>query len=85
VSDENPKGVEFPEGVFAFPLSVVYPDGRGGTHIHARLGMTLRDYFAGQALAGACAKHGLDLMRPDEVASNAYRMADLMLAARGGK
>lgn len=45
------------------------------------LGMTLRDYFAGQALAGFCANlhnspHGFDA----EI--EAYRIADVMLEER---
>ena len=49
-------------------------------------GMTLRDYFAGQALAGFCAAP-LDLRNhSDEVmAIGAYTAADAMLAAREGK
>jgi hypothetical protein len=47
-------------------------------------GMTLRDYFAGQALAGALADPTCDLS-PIELAKIAYREADAMLAAREGK
>ncbi len=49
-------------------------------------GMTLRDYLAGQALAGFCAAP-LDLgNHSDEVmAIGAYTAADAMLAAREGK
>lgn len=43
-------------------------------------GMTLRDYFAGQALAGTLPGAKLDV---DEYAQLAYRMADAMLRARG--
>ena len=51
------------------------------------LGMTLRDYFAGQALAGMFASEGVG---PEgstwgeipDVAQHAYRMADAMLAER---
>lgn len=45
-------------------------------------GMTLRDWFAGQALAGMAGiwqKEGLDAA---DIASDAYRLADAMLAAR---
>lgn len=44
-------------------------------------GMTLRDYFAGQALLGLCARigaHNTELMAHD-----AYVAADAMIAARG--
>ena len=45
-------------------------------------GMTLLDYFAGQALAGFCA-HPNGLEWPfDEMASDAYRIARAMLTAR---
>lgn len=83
MSETKPKFSE--QGLYAFPHAVAGPDGKGGTVVQVCVGMTLRDYFAGQALAGACARHGLDVMRPDEVASSAYRMADLMLAARSAK
>jgi hypothetical protein len=42
-------------------------------------GMTLRDYFAGQALAGCGVPN-----RPQEIAEWAYMVADAMLAARDG-
>jgi len=50
-------------------------------------GMTLRDYFAGQALQGMIASHGLahsawNTAAPDANASLAYQIADAMLAAR---
>jgi hypothetical protein len=44
------------------------------------LGMTLRDYFAGQALAGRLAD-GTDRLR-QSVAEEAYAYADAMLKAR---
>ena len=49
-------------------------------------GMTLRDWFAGQALAGMCG-HPMALARTgakdlSEDARLAYRIADAMLAAR---
>ena len=60
-------------------------------------GMTLRDYFAGQALHGLMAnpegpvqrssQRGWDFVncKPDEVACLAYYMADAMLRAREAK
>jgi len=43
-------------------------------------GMTLRDWFAGQALAGICAHMGPIDCIPDT--KLAYRVADAMIAAR---
>jgi len=48
-----------------------------------RKGMTLRDWFAGQALAGLLASNENN-MPFDVVAPLAYRHADAMLKARGG-
>ena len=45
-------------------------------------GMTLRDYFAGQALAGIASDPDVD-MSIVERATWSYRMADAMLEARG--
>ena len=59
---------------------------RVGTYQQLPLGgMSLRDYFAGQALAGMCAngyaaeRFGLDF---DSAADAAYRHANAMLKAR---
>jgi len=46
-------------------------------------GMTLRDYFAGQALAGMLA-HGVSHEGEAVAAEVAYSYADDMLKARGG-
>jgi hypothetical protein len=58
-----------------------FPPGDGSEN-----GMTLRDYFAGQALAGQLAFSPSDPFKkyhqPEEVASACYRFADAMLAAR---
>jgi hypothetical protein len=53
-------------------------------------GMTLRDWFAGQALAGFSAdmkswRFKDDQLTPQEVARMCYVSADAMLAARAGK
>lgn len=52
-------------------------------------GMWLRDWFAGQALAGYLtlyAGEAMPIPDPEEVAVNSYRYADAMLAerAKGG-
>lgn len=54
----------------AFPFSEL----NGGDYS----GMTLRDWFAGQALAGVLDR----VSDPDEVSARCYRIADAMLAAR---
>jgi len=51
---------------------------------HGPQGMSLRDWFAGQAIMGLCAdpsNHKL-FDGPDEAAANAYVIADAMLAER---
>lgn len=64
---------------FAFPISTI----DGYTHY----GMTLRDYFAANALNGLLA-HGVqrheagESARSDWYASTAYQIADAMLAER---
>ncbi|MBA8838199.1 hypothetical protein [Ochrobactrum sp. RH2CCR150] len=63
----------------AFPSTVEAGEDRFGnkSHVFYR-GMTLRDYFAGQALASwPITDHSTDL------ASKCYALADAMLAARG--
>ncbi|NNH56885.1 hypothetical protein HLI01_08695 [Rhizobium laguerreae] len=45
-------------------------------------GMDLRDWFAGQALAGMLNSKALAHLRHAEQAATAYQYADAMLAAR---
>lgn len=45
-------------------------------------GMTLRDWFAGQALAGIIAQPNLEGWDPSITAEWAYELADAMLEAR---
>lgn len=59
-------------------------------HPASNPGMTLRDYFAGQALAGLCANHEWlnNVSRAAEsvtgtAAGSAFEFADAMLAKRG--
>ena len=54
------------------------------THLNLPQGMTLRDYFAAQALAGICANQDNRVYGNSmEFARAAYRLADAMLKARG--
>ena len=56
---------------------------QGKTELCPQGGMTLRDYFAGQALAGMFADYFRSLNHePYVVAHDAYVFADAMLAAR---
>ena len=45
-------------------------------------GMTLRDYFAGQALAGLCSTDELSTEAPAKLAVWSYEQADAMLVIR---
>ena len=63
----------------AFPQEATSAQGK-----HYWFGMSLRDWFAGQALVGICAhpnNTSAKLSRED-VALSSYAMADAMLAAR---
>jgi hypothetical protein len=53
---------------------------RGVSHVEE--GMSLRDYFAGQALTGLCSSKSWDDGEEKVVALWAYDLADAMLAAR---
>jgi hypothetical protein len=48
-------------------------------------GMTLRDWFAGQALAGLVFHNHYGARSDDEIANGAYAYADAMIAAREAK
>ena len=73
------------EGGFAFPMN---EKNSAGSHYHSHSGMSLRDWFAGQALAGLMAhpfEDGSDFLHdagPAAAAYQSYRMADAMIAAR---
>jgi len=65
----------------AFPVPIDTREGMGPQF--RECGMTLRDYFAAQALTGLIARTD-SRGKPDDFAGWAYRYADEMLAARGG-
>lgn len=46
-------------------------------------GMSLRDWFAGQALAGKMSIDSIEFLSREDIADRCYRQADAMLAARG--
>ena len=72
-------------GGSAFPEIYTEKDGYGHLGIYSSGGMSLRDWFAGQALAGCLAgltdlSYG-DINHPG-VAAACYKLADAMLAER---
>ena len=74
------------DGGPAFPRPAT--KGSSGSIIReSQNGMTLRDYFAGQALAGFRPNYTTSKFKLTEisVAVYAYKFADAMLAAREGK
>ncbi len=68
-----------PENPFAFPLAVP-----GDCMVQPTDGMTLRDWFAGQAIIGLDAAISGS---PQNFAAQCYELADAMLAerAKGGE
>lgn len=66
----------------AFPSTVEAGEDRFGnkSHVFYR-GMTLRDYFAGQALAGRNVQRAYKTW--EDMAADCYEIADAMIAARG--
>lgn len=48
----------------------------------AARGISVRDYFAAKAMQGICAQQETWGCSVGEIAKNAYKMADLMLAER---
>ena len=83
---ERDNGGPIPPGLYAFPFSATGPG-------HVCPGMTLRDWFAGQALVALSADipAATKVARQDgrspssTLALAAYELADAMLEAREGK
>ena len=68
------------KGGSAFPWM---ESGVGGETCQGDPGMTLRDWFAGQALAGIAGMSGDNFsLSPEDEAEWAYQRADAMLAER---
>lgn len=77
----------------AFPRTVNINDGIGDYNVRYQDGMSLRDYFAGQALVGllACPRTGYgNKVNPDDIdnpipitiSERCYELADTLLAQR---
>jgi len=75
MSNETPEKTQ--DGGPAFP---VYDHHGNGQQFLAEIGMTLRDYFAGQVICGLMARAGAP--DPGYESRLAYGVADAMLAAR---
>jgi hypothetical protein len=66
------------DGGPAFPVSS-YVNNDGDTHDSFLKGMSLRDYFAGQAMTTLCRRQDFSIL---EIAEQAYLFADAMLKER---
>ena len=69
------------DGGPAFPCDVQVED-NSGSHYEEHYGLTMRDWFAGKALAGLV-QNGK--YASGQIAQSAYSFADAMLAARNKK
>jgi hypothetical protein len=77
-------------GGSAFPCGpsgtqITGDDGHSWWQFPASDGMSLRDWFAGQALAGLTNGARGTGWRKSELAKDAFAFADAMLTAKGGK
>lgn len=61
-----------------------HPDGveQVNSHTYRSPGMTLRDYFASSIIAGLYESYGGNAPEPEQMAEDAYAIADAMLEAR---
>ena len=70
-------------GGAALPQQMYFRDGSPKVPDCADVGMTLRDYFAAQALTGLCANQSItEDLSPKDVSCKAYFIADAMLKER---
>lgn len=67
----------------AFPVVNKIYVGEGEYNSEVEYGMTLRDYFAGQFLAGYGTSYGI--VNDYDVAAKCYEIADAMIAQREAK
>ena len=67
----------------AFPLQAY--EEWGGDEVKGCPGMTLRDYFAAKAMLGMYASETFPTGLMADTATEAYQMADAMIAARSTK
>ncbi|RKD69010.1 hypothetical protein [Rhizobium sp. WW_1] len=75
----------FDDGGPAFSRSGFYSDGGPReSDCWPTDGMSLRDWFAGQALAGSLAGEPGSHLIPERLAPDCYALADAMIAARKG-
>ena len=65
----------------AYRIMAKKPDGGQAFPDASEFGMSLRDYFAGQALIGILSETGSD-MNDDVLSRRCYEIADAMLNAR---
>lgn len=73
-----------PNGGMAFPMTAGPKDAYGNLSHAEQWGMSLRDYFAGQALIGLITHYGThNGARMNELAVRSYLIADTMIAERG--
>lgn len=70
-----------PDNPPAFPMHDQYLSD-GTPVMQGSYGMSLRDYFAGQALAGICASGPGQSFTDEIIAQEAYNLADAMLTMR---
>jgi hypothetical protein len=77
----QPQKSSYSDGGPAFPCPVEF-DPNNQLVSHGSFGMTLRDWFAGQALAGLLGNSNYGPPNSKEDANMAYLIADAMLEAR---
>jgi hypothetical protein len=66
----------------AFPRPLGHHPHMGCTYSDAQQGMSLRDYFAGHALAGLLSDETIERVTPEGYAKSAYDYAEAMIEER---